>query len=288
MSLIYCPECGHEISQNAVACPNCGMPIKKPTVVVEKRPLPPPAAVSTVRRERVPPWVIVLLGVLGVLLLVVLFLFIRRSDDGTNANVVVNANLRRQGELNRNISSDSQSVTVHGSQVSVSNSETSTTTVPGTATDVPNAPPPDKGTMTIRAKLIDHRGATLPARAAKFYLLDKDLETILSEARVQPIEGNSLSGSIGLASVFPDRYRDFQRDAMRAITAHAKYSGTTDGSGAAKIGAIAPNQYYLFAIVRVGNGFALWNSPISIIAGDNALDLSPQSITDIPTDTLGD
>lgn len=29
MALISCPECGKEISENAVACPNCGNPISK-------------------------------------------------------------------------------------------------------------------------------------------------------------------------------------------------------------------------------------------------------------------
>jgi uncharacterized membrane protein YvbJ len=29
MALINCPECGKEISENAVACPNCGNPISK-------------------------------------------------------------------------------------------------------------------------------------------------------------------------------------------------------------------------------------------------------------------
>jgi hypothetical protein len=288
MSLVYCPECGHEISQNAVACPNCGLPIQAQEVVVEERPVMPTPVVTSVRRESgIPPWAMVLMGVLGVLLLVVIFMLFRGSGTDSNVNLALNAN-RRQTDINRAStnttvpSTDSQSVTVPGSQVSVpSTSYPTTTTVPGTTTDAPVAPPPDKGTVTITAKLMNRRGDTLPAKSAKFYLLDKDLETILSEARVEPIEGNSLAGSIGLAAVYPDRYGDFQRAAMRAIGAHAKYSGTTDGSGAAKIGAIAPKEYYLFAIVRVGSGFALWNSPVSVIAGDNMLDLSPQSITEI-------
>jgi len=294
MSLVYCPECGHEISQNAVACPNCGLPIQEPAVVVENNPVVPPPAVIRTRKEGIPPWAIALMGVLGVLLLVVLFFLIRGNSSDSNVNLAMNANARRQAELNRsvattNVPATETQTTVPGSQVSIpQTSYPSTTTVPGTATDVPNAPPPDKGTVTIRAKLMNRRGDQQPAKSAKFYLLDKDLETILSEARVEPIEGNSLAGSIGLAAVYPDRYGDFQRAAMRAIGAHAKYSGTTDGSGAAKIGSIAPKEYYLFAIVRVGSGFALWNSPVSIIPGDNNLDLSPQSITEIPADNTGE
>jgi len=34
MALIKCPECGKEISSNAVACPNCGSPVKAPGCLV--------------------------------------------------------------------------------------------------------------------------------------------------------------------------------------------------------------------------------------------------------------
>ena len=27
MALIQCPECGHSVSNHAIACPNCGYPI---------------------------------------------------------------------------------------------------------------------------------------------------------------------------------------------------------------------------------------------------------------------
>ena len=61
MSLVYCPECGHEISQNAVACPNCGLPIQDPAVVVENNPVVPPPAVIRTRKEGIPPWAIALM-----------------------------------------------------------------------------------------------------------------------------------------------------------------------------------------------------------------------------------
>jgi hypothetical protein len=126
------------------------------------------------------------------------------------------------------------------------------------------------------------RSGAQAARNAKFYLLDKDLETILSEARLQPIEGNTLTGSLGLAVVFPDRYGDFQRAAMRAIGGHVKYTGSTNGSGNANLTGVTPNEYYLFGITRVGRGFALWDSQVSVIAGQNVMNLSPQAVTEIP------
>jgi type II secretory pathway pseudopilin PulG len=291
MSLMYCPECGHEISQNAIACPNCGLPIQgaEPAVVVDDRPVVPPVVAAPIRREeRFPPWAIALFGVLGVLLLVVLFFLFRNSKDDGNVNVALNAN--RRAIDNRQVATSSvppTETTVPGSQVSMPTTTDvpSTTTVPGSTTTAPIAPPPDKGKAVIRAQIMTQRGGTQPAKSARFYLLDKDVETILSEARVEPIEGNSLTSSLGLAAVFPDRYGEFQRAAMRALGAHAKYTGTTDGSGAANVGNIVPNAYYLFAITRVGNGFAMWNSPISIVPGDNVLDLSPASVTEIENST---
>ena len=54
----------------------------------------------------------------------------------------------------------------------------------------------------------------------RFYLLDKDVETILNEARVEPIEGNTLRSSLGLAAAYPNRSAEFRSSAMRALAAH--------------------------------------------------------------------
>jgi hypothetical protein len=221
-----------------------------------------------------------------VLLIVVLFLLFRGPSDDANVNVAMNA--RRQAEANRDIHTtsvpptESQTTTVpQTSYPTTISSAPVDTTVPSTTTAAPVAPPPTKGTVAIRAQIVTRKGATQPARAARFYLLDKDIETILSEARVEPIEGNSLSASLGLAAVHPDQFPEFRQAMARALAAHTKYSGTTDSAGSARLANIAPKEYYLFAITRVGNGFALWNSPVSVAPGDNNLDLSPASVTEI-------
>jgi hypothetical protein len=294
MSLVYCPECGHEISRNAIACPNCGLPLSARPPVVEEvvRPVEPSSTVITsTRRTGLPPWAIPVFAVVGLLLVVILFLIFRGSSDDANVNVALSAN-RRALEANREArtttvpQSETSTQTVPGSQVSVPvssapvASEPSTQTVPGTTTAAPQ-PVPDRGTVSIRAKVVTSRGSQQPARGAKFYLLDKDVESILSEARVEPIEGNSMTASLGLAAVHPEQYGEFQRAAMRAIAAHAKYSGTTSSDGSARLANIAPKDYYLFAITRVGNGFAIWDSPVSVNPGDNLLDLSPATVTDV-------
>lgn len=281
MPLIHCPECATEISAAAISCPNCGRPTQVP--IVERK-----VVVTPPRKDGFPTWAFIPIGISALVLLIVVFAVFRSSDDQGNLNVNVNAVGRRPASEPIR---DTRTTTVPSTStetVSIPQSQpappSQTTTVPSTTTAAPVAPPPDKGVVVINAKVSPRSGPAQPVRGAKFYLLDKDLEAVLSEARVEPIEGNSLSASLGLAAVYPDRYGDFQRAAMRAISGHVKYSGTTNASGAANLNGVTPREYYLFAITRVGRGFALWDSSVSVIAGDNVVNLSPQSVTEIASE----
>ena len=282
MSLIYCPECGHEISNSAVACPNCGRPINAEPVVERK------VVVAHHRPKGVPTWAIATVGIMGVLLLFfIFFLFSRGTSDDANENTRLRVNMNAQGRsANRDtVASTTEPSTVTSvpagpSSVTVPPSIPSTETpVSGSQVSLPAQP--TKGTAVIQAKVITKNNTQQPVRGQRFYLLDKDVEQILSEARVDPIEGNTLTGSLGLAAAMPDQYGDFQRRAMAAIKNHIKYAGTTDSNGKAQLGGISPNSYYLFGVVRSGNGFAIWSSPVAINPGENVLDLAPQSITEI-------
>ena len=233
-----------------------------------------------VEREGFPPWAMASLGLIVIAIVIGGIILLRQSDDQASSNLNVNVAQRRtvpepvrETRTSSVPSTESQGVSVPPPR---------TTTVPGTATSAPVAPPPDKGSVVINAKIMPRTGGPQAARNTKFYLLDKDVETILNDARIEPIEGNTLTASLGLSAVFPDRYGDFQRQAMRAIAAHVKASGTTSSGGSANLPALTPESYYLFAITRVGTGFALWNSPVSVTPGENILNLSPQNVTEIP------
>jgi len=286
MALIHCPECGHEVSTNAVACANCGRPLAAPPVA-ERR------VVAAVPRESsLPPWAIPVIAVSAIVMLFLAYFMLRDTDESANLNVNVNAAGRRTA------TDPSRTTTVPSSDIQVQVPATTTTvpgqttatSVPGTTTTVPGAsvpieaaPVPDKGTVVINAKVAPARGGSpTSVRNARFYLLEDDVETILTEARIEPIEGNSLTASLGLAIVFPERYGSFSQAAMRAIANRSKYSGTTDGSGKADLKGVTPGRFYLFGITKVGRGFALWNSPVSIIPGENIMNLSPQSVNEIP------
>lgn len=280
MALIYCPECGHEISNSAVACPNCGRPIQARPVIDRK------VVVADVPKEEgFPKWALIPLVVLGGILLFALFYMMRSDDDAANANLRVNVNTRRPDvDTVRSGSTSSDTTTTTAPPIDSTSdlpplNESQSITVPGAQTGV--TAPPDRGTVVIDAKVATRTGSPQAVKNEKFYLLDKDLESILSEADLEPIEGQSLTNSLGLAVLYPNRYGDFQRDALRAIRSHIKYTGTTDSTGKAKLGDIEPDSYYLFGVTKTGNGFAVWSSPISINAGENLLNLSPQRLTEI-------
>ncbi|MEO5859408.1 MAG: zinc ribbon domain-containing protein [Pyrinomonadaceae bacterium] len=281
MSLIYCPECGHEISTAAVACPSCGRPVTAPPsqiprVVVERQP----------KTDSIPPWVIAPVVLLGVLVLFGLIYLVTSSNSDSNSNLSVNVN-SRQPETAR----ASEKISTAPSDVSsIPPSTIPVTNTPGVSYPVPaqNVPGsagsvPTSGTVLIDAKVSTRNGSTQGARNTRFYLLDKDLDTILNDADIEPIEGQSLTNSLALATADQGRYGDFYREAMSALKGHIKYTGSTDGSGKAQLGSVKPDQYYLFGVARTGEGFAMWNSSVSVIAGENAVNLTPQQLTEMPT-----
>jgi hypothetical protein len=231
----------------------------------------------------IPKWAIVPIVAVGGIILLFIFVMMNRSGSSDNENLRVNVATSRTA--NSPLRAESQTLdvpsTTGGQTVNVPPAvpEGQTVTVPGSQTGI--SAPPSKGSVVIDARIAPKTGSPRPVRNARFYLLDKDLETILSEADIEPIEGQTLADSIGLAAVFPDRYGDFNRKAMRAIKDHIKYAGQTDAQGKAQLGNIEPNSYYLFGVTSAGNGFALWNAPVSIIAGQNVLNLAPQQVNEI-------
>lgn len=273
MPLSNCTECGHDVSTAAVACPNCGKPLhidtpqQRPIIVNE---LP--------REEGIPPWAFAAMGIAAIGILILAFVvFNRTNDDSANSNLRVNVD--RTGTTRpatRDTTTTTVPSTTTGEPVSVPESRTN---VPGSQTDV--SLPPDKGSVRIAAKVVSQSGSPMAVKNEKFYLLDKSLEDILDDAGLDPIEGNSLANSLGLAVMYPDRYGDFRQKAMAAINAKIEYSGTTDATGTANMSGVEPGGYYLFGITKTGKGFAMWSWPVSINVGENVMDLEPVRVTEI-------
>ena len=283
MSLIICPECRHEVSNEAVACPSCGRPLVAPTPIIQRK-----VVVADTVREEFPKWILVPIVIGGALLVFLAVALFRNSDSEANRSIEVNvatATPRKSGEsidTTSRINSEPNQVNVPSSSTVVTTPPPSSsssvsvpqTVVPSTQTQV--APiPSDKGSVVLDAKITTATGATQSVKNEKFYLLDEELETILNDADLEPIEGNTLSNSFGMAVLYPEKYGEFSRSALSAIKKHIKYNTTTDGSGKGSMKDVKPDNYYLFGITKSRNGFAIWSSPISIVNGENKLNLSP-------------
>ncbi|MBW2257484.1 MAG: zinc ribbon domain-containing protein [Deltaproteobacteria bacterium] len=76
MGIINCPECGHEVSDQAGACPSCGHPLTPP---------PPPPAAEPAPQSRYNAILIGLASGAVVLLVIVLVLMLRGDDGGDEA-----------------------------------------------------------------------------------------------------------------------------------------------------------------------------------------------------------
>jgi hypothetical protein len=246
---------------------------------------PPP------RREGFPPWAIIPIGLAGLAFIFFLIYALSGREETADSNLNVNVSTRRASTTRSSDtdipSGSSSTTTIPSSSTTVTSAPpagSQTVTVPGTQTSVPAGS--TTGRVVIDAKVAARSGAATAVRNEKFYLLDKDLESILSDADLEPIEGQTLANSFGLSVLYPDRYGDFHRSALSAIRRHIKYSGTTDSSGKAQMANIEPDSYYLFGITRTGGGFAIWSDPVSIQAGDNVLNLSPQRITEMNSSSL--
>lgn len=287
MSLIICPECAHEVASTAAACPNCGHPFVRPTVQprVIVNELPP-------ERDGFPTWAFIPLGILGIVLLFVFLVWMRNSgDDEAQRNI--NVKIASQQPINssretivRTETQPNQVVVPSTSQPSqVTLPPATTTSQPPVTTTVPStqtALPPDKGAVSLEAKVLSRDSSTpQPVRGTRFYLLKKDVESVLDGANIENDSGQSLLTALGISMVDSTRFSDIKSKAMSAIGKNAAYNFTTDAGGKASLKDVKPDNYYLFAVTKSGNGFVLWNSPITIQAGQNALVLPPASPTEV-------
>lgn len=293
MSLITCPECANEVSSSAAACPNCGHPFQA------RPPVQPRVVVQEFVEEDsgFPKWAFIPLGLLGITLLFVLFAFLRKGDDEDQRNINIKiaqqantANTSRETTVRPDAQPNQVVVppTSQPNQVVVPPSTTTTTTSqPSTTTTIPSAdtavpPPPDKGAVSLEAKVLSRNSSTpQPVRGTRFYLLKKDAESVLDGANIENDTGQSLLTALGISMVDSSRFGDIKNKAMSAIGKNAAYNFTTDSSGKASLKDVKPDSYYLFAVTKSGNGYVVWNQSVTIQAGQNSLVLTPASPTEV-------
>lgn len=303
MSLIRCPECHNEVSAQATACPKCGYPLTAEPDTVIITPTPPPVERPPViireaiveEKSNFPAWALV---PIALALVFVIFGFIwMMSRNDANAND--NANLRGVGNTSTNsriVRTNEQvstTTTVNpptssGSTVVVPPSTTSLppssypNSVPSSAppTNLPPAgsetvvsnPPTDKGNLMLTANVLTSKGTKQPVRAEKFYLLSKDLETILGEAGIEATEG-TYSSTLGAAIADPSRKEVLQK-CLAAISPYIVSRTLSNSTGNASFKNVKPDNYYLFGVTKVGNSASVWNTSVTVNPGENTIALN--------------
>jgi hypothetical protein len=141
---------------------------------------------------------------------------------------------------------------------------------PPAAAPVAAAPPQQSTTLSIEAGIIYKMGGNQPVARTEFMLLDQSLETVLREGGVSEGRTGVLS-TYAFAVKYPEQFPGVAVAAQRAIKAHLVSSVSTDFAGKAQFTDLKPGSYYLAGLSSTRKGFAIWNLPVEVKAGQNSL-----------------
>lgn len=124
-----------------------------------------------------------------------------------------------------------------------------------------------KGSLSVEAGIVFTSGDIKPAARVDLFLLDADVETILSDTY-----GESASlKSITLDLNYPIFETNGVQKALAAIKPHIVASATTDFQGKAKFPSVKAGSYYLFGFTKAGKSAVVWNYGITIKSGTNSI-----------------
>jgi hypothetical protein len=238
---------------------------------------------QTPRRQGFQPWMIAPIIILGAILVFILFAVMRNNDDESNRNVNVRLGSEREPVNSRpsnrvqtetrssdvTVPSTSTSLPSQSSEVTVPPSQSTSINTPTTETRTATAEnvPVGKSALTIEAKVRGTSGRDQAVQKETFYLLKKDLRTILEEADIEDEEGQGLVNAFGMSIVYPGRYPETRRKALAAISKYTVAKTLTDAQGKAKFADVKPDSYYLFGITKTPEGFSVWDQPITLSEG---------------------
>lgn len=293
MALMICPECGNEVSDQAIACPKCGRPFEAPTVVVPPPVVPrePVIVTETPRHKSFPNWIFI--PIIVVLAVVTLFLFMVMREDSTDEynRAQVNVRLRESETATRTrtvSNADAQTGTTQTVTTAPQTIESAPvtqipdSTVPQTGypttgttstTNTTTVTQPSSGNLEIKATVVGRTGSTQPVKQERFYLLNKSLDEILSRANIEPEEGD-LASTCAAAVIDPAR-RETRQKCLAAINPHIVYRVTTDSTGKGTFKDVKPDSYYVFGVTKVGtDSYAIWNTTVTVNPGENLLNLN--------------
>lgn len=129
------------------------------------------------------------------------------------------------------------------------------------------------GNLVVQAGIVYRMGGPQPVARTQFYLLKRDLADILIEAGLRPDRNMNIVQTFAFAARYQSlaNYARFYQIASVAIQSHVVATVTTDFAGMAQFVSIPAGTYYLMGYTQTRGGFALWNLPIGISTGQNAI-----------------
>jgi hypothetical protein len=285
MALITCPDCGREVSTEAVACPNCGRPMMPPAV----EPIPPREVIiqKIPEEKNFPAWLTALIIIIAAVTVFALYAFLRGSgEDEANRNVNVRISERETANARSARDRDGSTSAANVPQSSAPSELNARSAQDANADAAPNpptvssAPPTEtakigRSALSIAAAVRNAEGRQIPVQKENFYLLDEDLESILRDADIEDEEGRGLANAFAMSVLYPERYPETNRKALAEINKHVVARTITDSQGKAKFPEVKTDRYYLFGITKTRDGFSLWNTPVTLNEGENILNLEP-------------
>jgi hypothetical protein len=135
-----------------------------------------------------------------------------------------------------------------------------------------------KGTLSIEAGLVFKSGDVKPVARVEFYLLNKDLNSVLEEANIQSESGMNLVSTLALALSYPNFHQDTVEKAITSIKFHSVSSAITDFQGKATFRPVKTGNYYLYGFAKAGNSKVLWNLNVSLKNGQNSITLDNNNV----------
>jgi hypothetical protein len=135
---------------------------------------------------------------------------------------------------------------------------------------------PHKSVLSIETGLVVQSGDVKPVARTDFYLLDDSLETVLSNAGLEPQSGTSQIETLA-ATRYVSSLHGFKAESLtkadEAIAPHIVAKLTTDFSGKGKFPEVTPKTYYLVSIAEVAGAVIIWNMKLDLKTGDSSATL---------------
>lgn len=147
-----------------------------------------------------------------------------------------------------------------------------------------------KGNLAVVAGLVFKLGDVKPVARTDFYLLDQDLEKIMTDAGFEPrktnpigsvggLTGEKSGGNVGKSNIesfavwngYQSLYSEPLQKAQEAIKSHIVGTMTTDFNGKGEFTEVKTGGYFLMGLTRIGKQTVVWNMPIEIKAGKQSI-----------------